>query len=467
MRLSAGEIAAATDGEIIAGAPDAVALSFAIDSRILEPGGCFVALTAERDGHDFVPDAFARGATVAIVGQVVALGAGVESGTLVRVADPLTALGALGTRARERLADATVVGITGSAGKTATKDLLAAATRTTRRVTASPVSFNNEAGLPLTLLAADPDTEVVVAEMGARFAGNIADLCAIARPRIGVITNVGLAHAGLLGGRAGVAAVKGELLEALPADGVAILDAADEHTPALARRTSARVLEVGLGTDVEAHVRATEVVLDKELRPSFRLITPAGSVTVRLRVRGEHQVLNAAMAAAVALEVDVPLDEIAAGLAQAESAPWRMELVQTAGGVVILNDAYNASPTSTTAALRALARLPVTGRRMAVLGEMRELGAEAAAAHSEMGRIAVECGVDVMVVVGREARPAGAGARAAARGGVEVVEVPDAAAALDAIARRAEPGDAVLVKASRAVGLERVAEALADEAVPA
>jgi UDP-N-acetylmuramoyl-tripeptide--D-alanyl-D-alanine ligase len=467
MRLTAAEIATATDGEIIAGTPDAVAQSFAIDSRTLAPGACFVALTAERDGHDFVPDAFARGATVAVVGRAVGAGDGPGLRTLVRAADPLTALGALGTVARDRLTDATVVGITGSAGKTATKDLVAAATRGSRRVTASPVSYNNEAGVPLTLLGADTDTEVVVAEMGARSAGNIADLCAIARPRVGVITNIGLAHAGLLGGRAGVAAVKGELLEALPGDGVAVLDAGDEHTPALARRTPARVIRVGLGTDAGADVCATEVVLDEQLRPSFRLATPVGSATVRLGVRGEHQVLNAAMATAVALDVGVPLDEIAAGLAQAESAPWRMELMHTPSGIAILNDAYNASPTSTTAALRALARLPVGGRRMAVLGEMRELGAESDAAHADMGRIAVECGVDVMVVVGSVARPAGSGARAAARGGVEVVDVPDAAAALDAIARRVEPGDAVLVKASRAVGLERVAEALADEAASA
>jgi UDP-N-acetylmuramoyl-tripeptide--D-alanyl-D-alanine ligase len=464
MRLTAAEIAAATDGEVIAGAPDTVAQSFSIDSRTLEPGACFVALRAERDGHDFVPDAFARGATVAIVGHAVATGDGPGGAALVRVIDPLTALGILGKLARDRLGDATVVGITGSAGKTITKDLVSAAARRTRRVTASPVSFNNEAGLPLTLLGADLDTEVVVAELGARFAGNIADLCAIARPHIGVITNIGLAHAGLLGGRAGVATVKGELLEALPADGVAILDAGDQHTPALARRTSARVLRVGLGAHSEADVRASNVALDEQLRPSFRLTTPRGSVAVRLRVRGEHQVLNAAMAAAAALEVGVPLADVAAGLAEAEGAAWRMELLHTADGVAVLNDAYNASPTSTRAALRALARLPVAGRRMAVLGEMRELGAESDAAHADMGRVAVECGVDVLVVVGAEARPVGSGARAAAHGSVEVIEVSDAAVALDTITRRAKPGDAVLVKASRAVGLERVAEALVDEA---
>ena len=468
MRLTATEVADATGGEIVAGVADAVAGSFTIDSRTLEPGACFVALVAERDGHDFVGDAFGRGATVAIVGRAVDLPEGREPRALIRVADPLAGLGALGRLARRCLADATVVGITGSAGKTATKDLVAAAVRRTRRVTASPVSFNNEAGVPLTLLGADGDTEVVVAEMGARFAGNIADLCAIARPSVGVITNIGLAHAGLLGGRAGVATVKGELLEALPPDGLAILDAGDEYTSDLARRTAARVVRVGLGAGATPHpdstdVRATDVVLDEQLRPSFHLLTPGGAVGVRLNVRGEHQVLNATMAAAVALEVGVPLDEIAAGLAEAESAPWRMELTQTPGGVTILNDAYNASPTSTAAALRALARLPVTGRRIAVLGEMRELGAEADAAHADVGRVAVECGVDLLVVVGAAARPVGSGARAAAHGSIEVVDVADAAAALGAIAPRAEPGDAVLIKASRAVGLERVAKALADE----
>jgi UDP-N-acetylmuramoyl-tripeptide--D-alanyl-D-alanine ligase len=340
---------------------------------------------------------------------------------------------------------------------------LAAAASRTRRLTASPVSWNNEAGLPLTILAADLDTEVVVAEMGARFAGNIADLCAIARPQIGIVTNVGLAHAGPLGGRAGVASTKGELLDSLPATGAAILDAEDEHTPALARRTAARVIRVGRIARGDVDVAATDIVLDEDLRPSFRLGTPAGSVTVRLEVRGEHQVMNAAMAAAAAVELGVPLDEIAAGLATAASAAWRMQLVRTRR-LTVLNDAYNASPTSTAAALRSLARLPVPGRRMAVLGEMRELGDEAEAAHHDIGHMAVECGVDVLVVVGDEARAVGTGARASGPGGVEVVDVADAAAAVDAIASRAREGDAVLVKASRAVGLERVAAALADEA---
>jgi UDP-N-acetylmuramoyl-tripeptide--D-alanyl-D-alanine ligase len=461
VRLTAAEIAHAAGGETV-GDGAVVADSFSIDSRTLQPGACFVALAAERDGHDFVVDAFDHGAVVAVVARDLDPGRGARA--LVKVEDPLAALRAMGTLARGRLTDATVVGITGSAGKTATKDLLAAAVRGTRRVSASPVSFNNEVGLPLTMLSAEVDTEVVVAEMGARFAGNIADLCAVARPHIGVITNIGLAHAGPLGGRAGIAAAKGELLEALPGDGVAVLHADDDHTPALARRTVARVVRVGLEARADVDVYVTDVALDDQLRPSFRLDTPVGSLDVRLSVRGEHQVLNAAMATAVAIELRVPLAEIGRGLADADTAAWRMELDRTDHGVTVLNDAYNASPTSTAAALRSLARLPVPGRRMAVLGEMRELGAEAEAAHHDIGRMAVECGVEVLVVVGDEARALGAGARAAGRSGVEVVEVSDPAAAVDVISTRAHEGDAVLVKASRAIGLERVAAALVDEA---
>ncbi len=462
MRLTAAEIADATGGEIVAGAPDAVATAFAIDSRVLLPGSCFVALVAARDGHAFVGDAFARGATVALVSRPVEMGPGREPRALVQVTEPLAALGMLGVSARDRLVDATVVGVTGSAGKTATKDLLAAALRPGRRVTASPVSFNNEAGVPLTLLAAEPDTEVVVVEMGARFAGNIRDLCLIVRPDVGIVTNIGLAHAGLLGGASGIAAVKGELLEALPPGGLAVLDAADEHTPALASRTQARVVRVAVGApsapdggDADLWVRA--LTLDDELRPSFDLVTPSGAAPVRLAVRGEHQVRNAAMAAAVAVELGVPLPEAAAGLARAEAAPGRMELATTPGGVTVLDDSYNASPTSTAAALRALAALAARGHRLAVLGEMLELGSESDASHVEVGRLATELGVD-LIVIGDAAGPIAEGARAA--GNARVIEVPDVDAAIAAVAARASAGDAVLVKASRAIGLDRVAAAL-------
>jgi UDP-N-acetylmuramoyl-tripeptide--D-alanyl-D-alanine ligase len=464
MRMSAREIAEAVDGEVT-GRPDAEARTFTIDTRQLDPGSCFVALTAERDGHEFVDDAWARGATVALVGREVVTP---DDRASVRVVDPSVALRALGAAARACLPHATVVGITGSAGKTATKDLLAAAVATTLRTHSSPASFNNEAGVPLTLLGAALDAEVVVVEMGARFAGNIASLCEIARPDAGVITNIGLAHAGLFEGRDGVARAKGELFEHLPAEGLAVLEAGADFTATLRRRTVARVLQVGREGTAGADVRAAGVRLDDELRPSFDLRTPWGSTEVRLGLRGEHQVANALMAAAVAGGLGVPVDQIAVGLSQARSAPWRMELVRASSGIAVLNDSYNASPTSTAAALRALARLPVRGRRLAVLGEMRELGDQAAQEHATIGRLAAEAGVSVLIVVGE-------GARGMAEGAVEgsgdrpmkVIEVSDADAARRVVAQEVEPGDAVLVKASRAIGLERVAESLAGVVVDA
>lgn len=461
MRMSAREIADAVDGALV-GRPDAGSASFTIDTRHLEPDACFIALTAERDGHEFVADAWQRGATVTIVEREVPTPDGRAS---VQVRDSLVALAALGRHARDRLADATVVGVTGSAGKTATKDLLAAALATTRAVHASPSSFNNDAGVPLTLVGARTETEIVVTEMGARFAGNIAALCAIARPDVGVITNVGLAHAGLLEGTDGVARAKGELLEALPATGFAVLEAGAEYTSSLQARTSARVLLVGDERMPGADVRAGEVLLDEELRPAFQLHTPWGSAAVRLGLRGEHQVVNALMAAAVAGELGVPVDRIALGLADARSAQWRMELFRTASGVTVLNDSYNASPASTIAALRALASLGVAGRRLAVLGEMRELGSCADQEHFAVGRLAGECGVRVLVVVGEGARAIAEGARDA--GVSKIIEVADAEAAEVAIAGEVEAGDAVLVKASRAVGLERVADSLMDAVIDA
>jgi UDP-N-acetylmuramoyl-tripeptide--D-alanyl-D-alanine ligase len=254
--------------------------------------------------------------------------------------------------------------------------------------------------------------------------------------------------------------VKGELLEALDRDGLAVLDAADDFTPALAARTRARVLKVGIGDAPDADVRAVDVVLDDELRPGFLLETPWGTTPVCLSVRGEHQAVNAAMAAAVALELGAPLDRVAEGLAQAATAPWRMDVTRTPEGITIVNDAYNASPTSMAAALRSFHHLADGKRRFAVLGEMLELGEHARAEHEHIGHLAVDSGVDVVIAVGDGARPIADGARAAGAGGSQVIQVDDADGALAAISEHARPGDAVLIKASRAVGLERVAEGL-------
>lgn len=453
MELTAAEIAAATGGRIVTGPPAGRARSFAIDTRLLDPDGCFVALVAARDGHDFVTDAWERGATVAVVTRPVA--APPADGAVVTVDDGLTALAALGRHARERLGPVAVVGVTGSAGKTATKDLTLAALAPRRHAHASPASFNNEAGVPLTLLGAPAGTDVVVAEMGARFAGNIATLAEIARPTIGVVTHVGLAHAGLLDGPAGIAAVKGELVEALPPEGLAVLNADCPFVAELAARAVARVLRVGRTAD--ADVRVVDLEVDDELRPRFTLVTPWGSTAVTLALHGEHHALNAAMAATVAAELGVPLDVAAAGLAEARPAALRMEVRRTPGGVTLINDAYNSSPTSAAAALEGLGRLVVPGRRIAVLGEMLELGSYGPAAHTELGNVAARVGVELLVTVGEGATDLAA---AASAGGVTVVETADPCAARAVIAAEVRPGDAVLIKASRAVGLEHVAAAL-------
>lgn len=464
MELTAAEIAAATDGRIAMGDPRTRATSFTIDSRLVEPGGCFIALRGARDGHEFVADAFARGAAIAIVEQVpsdpsvtaATRDDSIAGATVVQVPDGMVALTALAHLARERLDGAAIVAITGSAGKTATKDLTAAALARTHSVHASPGSFNNEAGLPLTLLGAPADVDVVVAEMGARFEGNIAHLAAIARPTVGVVTHIGLAHAETLGGREGIARVKGELLDALPADALAVLNDDCDATPALQAQTRARVLRVGRRPS--ADVQVTDVTLDDELRAHFRLESPWGAAVIALTVRGEHQVDNAAQAATVALSLGAPIAEVAAGLGDARGADHRMEIFRTADGVLVLDDAYNSSPTSAAAAVRSLARLPVSGRRVAVLGEMLELGEQSDAEHAALGALAAASGIDLLVAVGTRAESMVEGARGS---GLTVLTVADPAAAPGVVAGEVRIGDAVLVKASRAIGLERVAEALA------
>jgi UDP-N-acetylmuramoyl-tripeptide--D-alanyl-D-alanine ligase len=435
----------------------AIARGFSFDSRTLVRGSGFLAVRDVRDGHDFVADAFARGATLAVVERVPD---GVD-GPLVVVEDTLTALRSLAVAVRARLESATVIGITGSAGKTSTKDLTAAALSPGFAVHASEASFNNEIGLPVTLLSAPPGSEALVLEMGARFAGNIRELCAIARPAIGVVTNVGLAHAEHLGGPIGIAEVKGELLDALPRDGLAVLDADGESVPLLRARSAAPVITVGSRPGAE--VRISEIRLDRELRPTFRLDSPWGSAdAVRLAVRGGYQVANAAMAATVALHLGVPLDAVEASLAGATTAAWRMELATAPEGFTVLNDSYNASPTSMRAALDAFAQLAVAGRRIAVLGEMRELGDLADREHARLGDRVADADVVALVVVGSGTHELAA---AAAARGVEVHDVADPDAAVAMIRKLARPGDAVLVKASRAVGLERVALSLTEAPV--
>ncbi|QKT05968.1 UDP-N-acetylmuramoyl-tripeptide--D-alanyl-D-alanine ligase [Gordonia sp. X0973] len=440
MQFTTAEIASATGGTPIGA--DVVIDGASIDSRTLAAGELFVPIVAERDGHDFLPQALAAGAPAYLTSRDdTAPPAGVAA---IRVDDTALALRALGRAARGRIGSK-VIGVTGSVGKTSTKDLLAGVLATTYRTVASAKSFNNELGLPLTLLGAEDGTQAAVLEMGARGIGHIATLCEIASPTVGVLTRVEGVHLENFGSIEAIAQTKGELVESLPADGIAVLNADDPNVAAMASRTSARVLTYSAAR-APADLTATDVTLDEELRASFTLHSPWGSAAVRLGARGEHQVGNALAAAAAGGGVGVGLDGIVAGLLDAELSGLRMELAHTASGITIINDAYNANPTSMAAALRALARLDAQ-RRVAVLGTMAELGDDAEAAHRGVAELAASLGIAVVAVDEPRYGP-----------GVE--HVADAPAAAEHVTALGAPV-AVLVKGSRVAALERVAELLA------
>ncbi|HYZ98060.1 MAG TPA: UDP-N-acetylmuramoyl-tripeptide--D-alanyl-D-alanine ligase [Acidimicrobiales bacterium] len=435
MELRTGEIAKATGG--VRSGPDVTVSGAAIDSRRIGRGELFVPVVAARDGHDFVGNAVRAGAPAYLTSR--APDPAVDA-TAVEVLDTVDALGALGRHARTRLPDR-VIGITGSVGKTSVKDLVAAVLRTRWRAAASPDSFNNELGVPLTLVNAPADADALVVEMGSRGAGHVARLCAIAQPTVGVVTRVAAAHTEAFGGLDAVAAAKGELVEALPPTGTAVLNAGDRRVAAMAGRTSARVLTFGAGGDV----RAEAVTLDGELRPSFRLLSPWGPAErVRLAARGEHMVDNALAAAAAALACDVPPAGVAEGLGAATLSRWRMDLARLPSGAVVINDAYNANPASMAAALDALVSLGGDGRRIAVLGLMAELGPSSDAEHRAVGALARKLGVEVVAV------------GVPGYGGTAVDSIDEVPAALGLLGE----GDAVLLKGSRVAGLERLADLL-------
>ncbi len=466
LRLS--ELAGVVDGAVGAGQPDdpnrpddvVVTAPATIDSRAVDAGGLFVALPGEHvDGHDFVAAAVANGAAAALVDRPV-------DAPHVLVPDVLTALSRLARWLVDRLvADGlVVVGITGSSGKTSTKDVIAQLLAAAGPTVATKGNFNNEIGLPVTVTRADEATRFLVLEMGARGVGHIADLCRVAPPRIGVELNVGTAHASEFGSREATSEAKAELVAALPAaasGGVAVLNADDPLVAAMASRTSARVVTVGL--DPTAEVRAEQVRLDGQGRPTYVLRAPGHDpVEVTLPLHGAHHVGNSLAAAAVALEAGLSAPEVAGILAAARPASrWRMEVTDRPDGVTVVNDSYNANPESVRAAIEALAAMSVGRRSWAVLGEMLELGAASTARHDEVGRLARGSGVERVVAVGEGARGVHTGALAAgAADGEESLLVPDVDAAVALLEAQLRPGDVVLVKASRGAGLDRVAAAL-------
>lgn len=440
------EVAAAVGGTLVAADPAArVTGGIEFDSRKVGPGGLFAAFAGERvDGHGYAAAAVDAGA-VAVLGT-----RRVDGVPMVVVDDPLTALAALARTVVDRLAaetGLTVIGLTGSSGKTTTKDLIAQLAATAGPTVAPAGSLNNELGYPYTALQADATTRFLVLEMGARGIGHIRYLCQVVRPRIGVVLNVGVAHIGEFGSVDAIAAAKGELVEALPADGVAVLNADDPRVVAMAGRTRARVVLVG--ESPEAQVRATGVTLDGRGRPSYTLTAHGEAAPVRLGLTGAHQVGNTLAAAGVGLAFGLGVAQVAAALGRLRTvSSRRMDVFERPHGVTVIDDSYNANPASVAAALRALAAMGRGRRTLAVLGYLAELGDHERAGHEQVGRLAAELGVDRLVVIG-DAAPAHDGATSWQRWRGESVRVADQDAAVAVLREQLRPGDVVLVKGSR------------------
>ncbi len=433
MRFRAHSVADATGGRLVG--PDVEIEGVSFDSRSVQPGQLFVPLIAERDGHDFIAGALARGAA-AYLTSLPAESLGVTDGTAIEVADTLRALMALA--AAQRLTfNGPVIGVTGSVGKTSTKDLAWAALAASRSTWANERSFNNEQGLPTTVLNMPGGTEVLMLEMGMRGLGEIAELCEVARPTIGVVTRVAEAHSDRVGGIDGVARAKVELIEALPDDGIAILNADDARVRAMSAACAGSVHLFGEAAD--ADVRVSKLYLDELARASFHLDTPWGSCDVRLGISGRHMANNAAAALACVGAVGGDLSAGAAALGDVGLTAMRMDVQRTDSGAIILNDSYNANPTSMRAALDALADL-TANRRVAVLGLMAEI-TDSEAEHRVIAAYAAERDI-TLLAYGTDL--------------YGITPTDDPVAVLGSLTS----GDAVLVKASRMVGLERIAAAL-------
>jgi UDP-N-acetylmuramoyl-tripeptide--D-alanyl-D-alanine ligase len=411
-----------------------------IDSRSISRGALFVPIRADRDGHEFIDAAIAKGA-----GAFFTETASSNDGAIL-VDNCQVALAKLGNYARKRMTGP-VIGVTGSSGKTSTKDLCAPILRLVAPAAASEKSLNNELGVPLTLVNAPADANWGVIEMGARGIGHIAYLCHIAEPTIGVITNIGTAHRELFKTDEMTAQAKGELLRSLTASGTAVLNLDDVQFSNLKSMTIANVVSFSAVGAAEADVVAEQIELSDDLRAAFHLKTPWGSARVELGVRGQHQVANALAAAAATLSAGVSIEHVVAGLKDPQRSPWRMELTTLATGALLLNDAYNANPSSMRAALESFAALPRT-RKIAVLGTMAELGDDAAAMHREVAAYARSLGIHEVVAV-NEPRY------------LENI-VADVAAAEQMLLSLGAAGanDAVMVKGSRMAGLEKLAAAL-------
>ncbi len=459
--MSAGRLAELTGGALVQGSADTTFAGIAIDSREVFAGCAFVAFPGERvDATEFVPAAVRDGARVAVVTRFDEVLSKALEGTgaaIVVVADASDAVRLLAAHTRSQLR-CDVVGITGSTGKTTTKDFLASVLAIRLQVAATEGNRNNELGVPLTVLEAGADTDVLVIEMGMRGRGQIEALCEIARPTIGLVTNIGQTHIELLGSQGAIVEAKAELVACVPATGAVFLNGDDELSRSLASRSRAPVTYYGLSEDVS--VRAEVLDVDEGGRPLVRLSEGGESVEARLPLPGRHNAYTAAAAAAVALHLGLGLGEVSQGLEQAKTTGMRMEVFAVASGVTLINDAYNANPTSMRAAINALTDVETAGRRVAVLGDMAELGSLSELAHFRLGEQVAVSGIDRLVTVGERARRIAEGARAAGMPPEAVLACPTTAEATKALDDMLAPDDTVLVKASRSMNLERVVEGI-------
>jgi UDP-N-acetylmuramoyl-tripeptide--D-alanyl-D-alanine ligase len=461
--FTVGEIAAIVGGIVQGVDPELpVTGKVEFDSRRVAPGDLFLAFVGERaDGHDFAEAALSAGATAVMTTRSI------PSGSIV-VVDPIEAITALAKAAARRLT-ARVIGITGSSGKTSTKDLVAQVLSHRGITVAPPGSFNNELGYPYTVLLADERTEFLILETSARRIGHIAQLADIAPPQIGVVLNVGSAHVGEFGSVAAIAQAKGELIEALPdaaTGGVAVLNADDPLVLMMAARTHARVVRVGEHRN--ADIRGEDISIDESGHAHFTLVVGDERAPVDLQLFGEHHVANALAAAGVATVCGMSPAEVAEALSQASvQSRWRMEVTELHGGITLVNDAYNANPESMRAALKALAIMSRGRRSVAVLGHMAELGVDTAAEHDSLGRLAVRFDIGHLIAVGEQAKPIAHGAALEGSWNGESEWVADTVSAVSRLAEILEPGDVVLVKGSRSAGMESVAEAIAVRRGPA
>jgi UDP-N-acetylmuramoyl-tripeptide--D-alanyl-D-alanine ligase len=449
-RLS--DVARAVDGRLQG--EDADVISVVTDSRLVDVGALFVALPGTRtDGSRFVFDAFANGASGVLVHEDL----DVDVGPVVSVRSTGAALLQLAADERSR-SDATIVGITGANGKTSTKDMTAAIVASRFRTYASPQSSNNEIGLPMTLLGAPPDVEIIVAEMGARRVGDVAALCRIARPQLVAVTNVGVAHLEIFGSWDRIVEASAEPVRAIEPDGVAILNADDPVASRYSTLCRGRVVTFGIGAP--ADIRAEGVSLGPDGCATFDLVGVSGRARLQMPIPGEHMVPNALAATAIGTTLGIDIVDCAAAISQVSLSRWRMETFTTSAGVCVVNDAYNANPESMVAALKTARWMAGHGQLIAVLGTMAELGPITEQEHERLGELAARIRVDRLITVGDTAR---AIATAGLREGVEpqnVASYDDPDGALEDVRRAARPGDVVLFKASRVAGLEKLAEAL-------